>query len=95
MASGSLARSNTDRKLGGVAAGLAAHFDVDPTLVRMGFVVAGFMGWGILAYIVLWIVLPEAPSTTPAIRVAEERFARGEISAHELQRIREDLQRPA
>jgi hypothetical protein len=50
------------------------------------------MGWGVLAYLILWIVLPQGPGSTPAVRVAEERYARGEITAEELQRIRDSLQ---
>jgi phage shock protein PspC (stress-responsive transcriptional regulator) len=92
MAQGELTRSTTDRRIGGVAGGIAAYFGVDPTLIRVAWVIAAVMGFGILAYIILWIVLPEGPSATPAIRVAEERFARGEIDADELERIRRDLE---
>jgi phage shock protein C len=93
MAAGQLTRSTSDRRVGGVAGGLAAYFGLDPTLVRVAWVVAGLMGWGILAYIILWIVLPEGPAATPAVRIAEERFARGEITAEDLDRIRSDLVR--
>ena len=95
-----LTRSETDKRLGGVAGGIAEYFNIDPTLVRIGFVVAAFMGWGLLAYAILWIVLPQGqpgipvhgPGGTSAIRIAEERFARGEIDADELAQIRADLQ---
>ena len=93
MAAGRLTRSETDKKIGGVAGGIAAHFGIDPTLIRVGFVVAAVMGWGILAYVILWIAVPSGTPTTPAIRIAEERFARGEITADELARIRADLER--
>ena len=53
---------------------------------------AGLLGWGLLAYPILWIVLPKGRGSTPATRAAEERYARGEITAEELQRIRSDLQ---
>ena len=95
MATARLTRSETDRKLGGVCGGIAAHLGLDPTLVRVGAVVAGLMGGGVIAYIVLWIVLPTGEPSTPAMRIAEERFARGEISADDLTRIRSDLGRPA
>lgn len=52
-----------DRKVAGVAAGIAEYFDFDPTLVRLAFVaiaLVGFVG-AIAAYIILWIVMPEAP----------------------------------
>lgn len=91
MPTGQLTRSTTDRRIGGVAGGLAAYFGIDPTLVRVAWVVAGFMGWGILAYVILWVVLPQGVPSTPALGVAEERYARGEITAEELDRIRGDL----
>jgi phage shock protein C len=89
--SGQLTRSETDKVLGGVAGGMAEYFGIDPTLVRILWAVAGLMGWGILAYVIFWLVVPSGGSATPAIRVAEERYARGEIDAEELDRIRRDL----
>jgi phage shock protein C len=57
-----LYRSNKDKKLGGVAGGLAEYFSVDPTLVRILFVLSVFLhGGGLLVYIILWIVVPEEP----------------------------------
>jgi phage shock protein PspC (stress-responsive transcriptional regulator) len=92
---GQLTRSETDRVLGGVARGMAAYFGLDPTLVRVAWAVAGLMGWGILAYVILWAVLPAGGTSRPAARIAEERYARGEITAEELDRIRADLERPS
>jgi phage shock protein C len=98
VAARQLTRSETDRRIAGVCGGLAEYFDVDPVLVRVAFVVAAFMGFGILLYIVLWIVAPRSSHTGPsrtgysnAVRIAEERYAHGEISAEELARIRSDL----
>jgi phage shock protein PspC (stress-responsive transcriptional regulator) len=57
-----LYRSRTDRVLGGVCTGLADHFNVDPVLVRVIFIAAALGGgFGVLAYIIFWIVTPEAP----------------------------------
>ena len=51
-----------DKKIAGVAAGLAEYFDIDPTIVRILFVVVFFAGGAsLLAYIIMWIVMPEAP----------------------------------
>ena len=62
MSSKKLYRSRIDRMIGGVSGGLAKYFDIDPTIVRVLFVVSIFLGGGgILAYIILWIVVPEEP----------------------------------
>ncbi|GIL12901.1 MAG: PspC domain-containing protein [Chloroflexi bacterium] len=56
-----LTRSSTDKRVAGVCAGLAEYFGVDATLVRLIFVIATlFGGPGLVLYIVLWIVMPEA-----------------------------------
>jgi phage shock protein PspC (stress-responsive transcriptional regulator) len=56
-------RSTTNRVIAGVCAGLAQYFDIDVTLVRVVFVLLAMAdGVGILAYFVLWVVVPEAGS---------------------------------
>ena len=62
-----LMRSSTDKKLGGVCAGLAEYFDMDPTLVRILWLLVVLCGGtGILLYIILWLVLPLAPPQVAA-----------------------------
>ncbi|MFZ2323966.1 MAG: PspC domain-containing protein [Ignavibacteriaceae bacterium] len=57
-----LYRSVTDKMIGGVAGGIAEYFDIDPAIVRLIFVLAViFGGSGILAYIILWIIIPQKP----------------------------------
>ncbi|MCX7936425.1 MAG: PspC domain-containing protein [Chlorobi bacterium] len=57
-----LYRSRTDRKIAGVCGGIAEYFDMDPSLIRILFVVLIFFnGFGLLAYVICWIVIPEAP----------------------------------
>lgn len=57
-----LNRSVKDKVIGGVAGGLADYFEIDPVIVRVLFVVSLFFhGAGLIAYIILWITLPEAP----------------------------------
>lgn len=54
-----------DGRVGGVAAGIADYFAVDPLLVRLAFVVATFMGgFGLAAYGVAWLVIPAADAAT-------------------------------
>jgi len=51
--------SEKDSMVGGVCAGIAEYFDIDPTIVRLLWVLFIFgMGTGLLAYLILWIVVP-------------------------------------
>ncbi|HEU5249538.1 MAG TPA: PspC domain-containing protein [Thermoanaerobaculia bacterium] len=57
-----LRRSRSDRMIAGVCAGLAHHFGLDVTLVRVLYVLASILSVGFpgtLVYILLWIVIPE------------------------------------
>jgi phage shock protein PspC (stress-responsive transcriptional regulator) len=55
-------RSRKDRLLGGVCAGIGNYFNVDPVLIRVAWVAAFFAaGFGFLAYIIAWIIIPEEP----------------------------------
>jgi phage shock protein PspC (stress-responsive transcriptional regulator) len=52
-------RSGSDVKIAGVCGGLGAYFDIDPTLVRVFFVLLAFAdGVGVWLYLLLWIFLP-------------------------------------
>jgi phage shock protein C len=55
-----LTRSSTDKYVGGVSAGLAQHLDIDPTIVRVGWVFATLVSGGaaILAYAAMLVVVP-------------------------------------
>ena len=58
-----LYRSNDDRWLAGVCGGLAKYFNVDPTLVRVIFVVLALVGLGgVIIYLVLWVIIPPEPT---------------------------------
>ncbi|MRS02466.1 PspC domain-containing protein [bacterium] len=57
-----LYRSRTDRRISGICGGLAAYFKIDPTLVRLLFVLGLLLVGGTLwAYIIMMIVIPEEP----------------------------------
>src|SRR5271157_3420568 len=62
-----LYRSKTDRMLFGVCGGLGKYLGIDPTIIRVIFVLLAFIGFGILAYIVIAIVAPleESQKSTP------------------------------
>jgi phage shock protein PspC (stress-responsive transcriptional regulator) len=52
-------RNSDDTWLAGVCGGLAAHFEIDPSIIRVLMALFCFGGWGIILYLVLWIVLPK------------------------------------
>jgi phage shock protein C len=57
-----LRRSIRDRWLAGVCSGLADYFDLDPTVVRVGYVLLSLLSAafpGFLVYLVLWFLIPE------------------------------------
>jgi phage shock protein PspC (stress-responsive transcriptional regulator) len=57
-----LRRSATDKIIGGVCGGLAEHTGIDSLIWRAGFVAVTFAGGaGVLAYLLLWVLMPPAP----------------------------------
>src|SRR3712207_1294419 len=70
-----LYRSRSEKMIAGVAGGLGEYFDVDPVLIRLLFVVTAFIsGAGILAYIVLWIVVPVEGDELPRMDTLRRDF---------------------
>jgi phage shock protein PspC (stress-responsive transcriptional regulator) len=75
-----LYRSRTDRMLAGVCGGIGHYLNIDPTLIRLAFLVLAIWGGGgVLAYLIAWIVIPEEPlpagdtgTTTPPPSSAED-----------------------
>ena len=63
-------RKSHDKRIAGVAGGLADYFDTDPTLVRVLFVIGLFIGpFGgavLIGYIALWIIMPDPEGDAPA-----------------------------
>ncbi len=62
MSNGKLMKSSRDRMIAGVCGGIANHFDLDPTLVRAGFVLLSIFSAafpGLLVYIILAIIMPD------------------------------------
>ena len=56
-----LRRSLSDRKIGGVCGGIANYFNIDATIVRLIWILAVvFGGVGLIAYLIAWLVIPEA-----------------------------------
>ncbi|HEX5878443.1 MAG TPA: PspC domain-containing protein [Actinomycetota bacterium] len=57
-----LYRSKTNRQVAGVCGGLAEHFNLDPTLIRVLFVLLAVLGGsGVILYVAMWIIVPKEP----------------------------------
>ncbi len=72
-----LSRSQSDNMVGGVCGGLGKYFAIDPTLVRLIFVlltVAG--GSGVLIYFILWIVMPREDMPETQNNMTSQEFSR-------------------
>ena len=68
-----LMRSREDRWFAGVCGGLGHYFGIDPTVIRVLFVLFSvFVGGGIIAYIILWLVMPEEPADAGMGKVITE-----------------------
>ncbi|RAP52907.1 MAG: PspC domain-containing protein [Methanosphaera sp. SHI613] len=60
-----LYRSRTEKMIGGVCGGIAEYFDVDPTIVRVIWVLVCLaVGSGVLIYIIAYLIIPEKPLNT-------------------------------
>ncbi|HEY7916775.1 MAG TPA: PspC domain-containing protein [Acidimicrobiales bacterium] len=72
-----LHRCREQRMLAGVAAGLADYFDVDPLMVRIGFVALALLGGlAVPLYLAGWMLIPEEGAD---VSVAEELLARERV----------------
>jgi phage shock protein PspC (stress-responsive transcriptional regulator) len=70
---GRLRRSTHDRKVAGVAGGLARHLDIDPVILRVAFVVLAFFGGaGLILYGACWLLVPEDGSDDAPVRLDEK-----------------------
>ncbi len=69
-----LHRGTAGRMIAGVASGVADYFDVDPTIVRIGFVALAFLGGlAVPLYLAGWLLIPDDDTD---LSVAEELLAR-------------------
>ncbi len=61
MDSKKLTRDTKNKMLGGVCSGIGSYFGVDPTIVRVVWVLLALgAGFGVVAYIICWLIIPEA-----------------------------------
>jgi len=69
-----LYRDAEDAVIGGVASGLARYFDIDPVFVRILFAVSIFFnGIGVVAYLLLWLIVPAAETTAQKYAMRGEK----------------------
>ena len=75
-----LYRSNSDRMIAGVCAGLADYINIDPTIVRLIFMILFLMGTGgFWIYIILWAIVPLLPDhANTSIEVSEVKPEKSE-----------------
>jgi len=89
-----LYRSKTNRVVAGVAGGLGEYFNVDPTIIRIVFFLLVFgAGSGVLVYLILWVVVPEAgqdnvPLEKRAEQAGKEIGDKAQAMAHDLQQTK-------
>jgi phage shock protein PspC (stress-responsive transcriptional regulator) len=70
-----LYRNTREGKIGGVAAGLGDYLAIDPVIVRLAFVLLVLAGgFGLLAYLVGWIVIPAGDPDAPPASVTARRW---------------------
>lgn len=76
MSTRKLVRSRDHRIIAGVCGGLADYFQIDPTLVRIIFVVASLFSAGLVvgAYLVAWLVMPEEGSGQTGADQLHDRY---------------------
>ncbi len=66
-----LYRNPDDKFIAGVCSGIAAYFEIDPVWTRLAFLIATFFnGLGIIVYLVLWIVIPEAKTGSQKLEMS-------------------------
>jgi phage shock protein PspC (stress-responsive transcriptional regulator) len=53
-----LYRNKNDYKIAGVCSGMGEYFDIDPVIIRLLFLLAFFLGAGLIVYIIGWIIIP-------------------------------------
>jgi phage shock protein PspC (stress-responsive transcriptional regulator) len=76
-------RNNEKKVLGGVSGGIAAYFGIDIIIVRLLFVITTFFGgFGLIAYIVFWLVLPPAVTITDKMQMQGEPVTLSNIESN-------------
>ncbi|MDH5399670.1 MAG: PspC domain-containing protein [Cyclobacteriaceae bacterium] len=76
-------RNPDDKVLGGVSSGIAMYFGVEATIIRLLFVIFTFIGGtGLIVYIIMWVILPEASSITEKVQMQGEPVTLSNIESN-------------
>ena len=83
MSTRRLYRCRSDRKIAGVAAGMAEYLELDPTVVRVAWILSAFFGgFTILLYIILAFIIPLEPVDMPAPGNGVDSQVQGHVHGH-------------
>jgi len=55
-----LYRNTEEGKIAGICAGLGDYFEMDPVIIRLIFLLALFLGAGLIVYLIAWLIIPKA-----------------------------------
>lgn len=62
MDSRKLYRSRSNKAIAGVCAGVGKYFDIDPVIIRLGFIFLALAGGpGVIVYLIMWLAVPQEP----------------------------------
>jgi phage shock protein PspC (stress-responsive transcriptional regulator) len=90
-----LMRDPDDAMIAGVASGVAAYFDIDPILIRLAFALSLLAGGtGLVIYIVMWLIVPEAKSAANKLEMRGEHVTLKKIEK-EVKKKAEEMREPA
>mgnify|MGYP000563153950 CR=1 FL=1 len=79
-----LFRDSDDRIIGGVASGIAAYFGINSAYIRFILIVSGIFGYGILAYFIMWAIIPEAKTAADKLQMKGDPVNIDNLSCREV-----------
>jgi len=90
-------RDPDNRIIGGVCSGLGAYWHTDPTILRLIFIILAIFGMaGVLIYIILWIILPEARTVSQRLEMRGEKVnlsSMGEFFRQEFDNVKRSFKK--
>jgi len=84
-------RHPDDKILGGVCGGLGAYFNIDPIILRLAFIFMALGGFGILLYLILWVIAPKADRASEHLEMRGEPITAESIGKTVASKIEENV----